>query len=112
MDVRFSTTPSFDPSSPSPSLHIHHNIQETMAQAVRGQDDAEFGQAQLIREATTQNVNPQQVLGHATTHDQLCDAMHENLLNTETESKTGRTISDLSLQARGRSLSTPSSAKF
>ncbi|CAD5187100.1 unnamed protein product [Musa acuminata subsp. malaccensis] len=31
-----------------------------MAQAVRGQDDAEFGQAQLIREATTQNVNPQQ----------------------------------------------------
>ncbi|CAL9194466.1 unnamed protein product [Musa hybrid cultivar] len=32
-----------------------------MAQAVRGQDDAEFGQAQLIREATTQNVNPQQV---------------------------------------------------
>ncbi|CAL9103986.1 unnamed protein product, partial [Musa textilis] len=32
-----------------------------MAQAVRGQDDAEFGQAQLVREAATQNINPQQV---------------------------------------------------
>ncbi|CAL9103985.1 unnamed protein product [Musa textilis] len=52
------------------------------------------------------------LLGRAATHDQLCDAMHESLLNTETESKTGRPISDLSLQAKGRSLSTPSSAKF
>ncbi|RWW26731.1 hypothetical protein GW17_00008870 [Ensete ventricosum] len=33
-----------------------------MAQAVRGQDDAEFGQAQFIQEAAPQNMSPQQVL--------------------------------------------------
>ncbi|URE17001.1 Protein kinase C terminal domain [Musa troglodytarum] len=83
-----------------------------MAQAVRGQDDAEFGQAQLVREAATRNINPQQLLGHAATHDQLCDAMHESLLNTETGSKTGRPISDLSLQAKGRRVAPPKRAAW
>ncbi|THU74911.1 hypothetical protein C4D60_Mb04t38390 [Musa balbisiana] len=50
------------------------------------------------------------VLGHGT-HDQLCDAVHENLLNSDPEFNTVGQISTLSLQEKGRSQGTSSYAR-
>ncbi|RZS17891.1 hypothetical protein BHM03_00050096 [Ensete ventricosum] len=50
------------------------------------------------------------LLGHGT-HDQLCDAVQENLLNSDAEFNTVGQLSALSLQEKGRSQGTSSSAR-
>ncbi|KAJ8513920.1 hypothetical protein OPV22_004354 [Ensete ventricosum] len=86
---------------------------KAMAQAIRGQEDA-FGQAQLIRDAAVESRSREssssQLLGHGT-HDQLCDAVQENLLNSDAEFNTVGQLSALSLQEKGRSQGTSSSAR-
>ncbi|KAG6537907.1 hypothetical protein ZIOFF_003010 [Zingiber officinale] len=73
---------------------------EVMALAFRDEGD-EFGQAQLIRESADQYPsNFSQAAGSYVTHDQLCDAMHDNLLNSTSETTTLRMISNLSLQEK------------
>ncbi|CAL9077999.1 unnamed protein product [Musa acuminata var. zebrina] len=99
--------------SPSPFPFPSGDTAEAMAQAIRGQEDA-FGQAQLIRDAAVESRSREssssQLLGHGT-HDQLCDAVHENLLNSDPEFNAVGQISTLSLQEKGRSQGTSSSAR-